>query len=81
MLDPAMMGQTGDISSLLSQPTGQPEAADPLQGLQDAIHAVTGALPALADPQDNQDAIQALLTLSRIQTRLMKGAGAGGPGR
>ena len=53
-----------------------PPPADPLQSLQDAIHSVTSAMASLPGAQDTQDAAQALLVLSRIQTRLMSQSAA-----
>jgi hypothetical protein len=50
-----------------------------LQSLQDAIHSVAAAMAALPGAQDTQDAAQALVQLSRIQTRLMQNAGSGAP--
>jgi hypothetical protein len=47
-----------------------------LQSLQDAIHSVAAAMASLPGAQDTQDAAQALLQLSRIQTRLMGPQGA-----
>lgn len=55
----------------------QPQA-DPLTALQDAIHSVASAMASLPGAQDTQDAAQALLVLSRIQTRLM-GPQSGAP--
>ena len=52
-------------------PPPQDQGSDPLAALQDAIHAVAAAMASLPDPQDTQDAAQALLGLSKIQTRLM----------
>ncbi len=59
-----------------SPDTPEAQQADPLSSLQDAIHSVTAAMVALPDPQDTQDAAQALTILARIQTRQMRGAGA-----
>jgi hypothetical protein len=47
-----------------------------LQSLQDAIHSVAAAMASLPGAQDTPDAAQALLQLSRIQTRLMGPQGA-----
>lgn len=61
-----------NVAQLLGGAQQQPDAApDPLGALQDAIHAVAAALSALPDAQDTQDATQAMLTLAKIQTRLM----------
>lgn len=54
---------------------------DPLQVLQECIQALPGVIAALPDPQDVQDAVQALHILSRIQTRLMKGQNAAPQGQ
>lgn len=67
-----------DVSALMAQQPDQ-EGPDPLSALQDAIHAVAAAMGALPDPQDTQDAAQAMLTLSKIQTRLMNQAAPGAP--
>lgn len=66
------------LAAMLQQPQGAPQA-DPLSELQDAIHAVVSAMASLPGAQDTQDAAQALLVLSRIQTRLMQQQGPGGP--
>ncbi len=64
---------SGGFPAQLQQPQPEPPS-DPLAALQDAIHSVTAAMQALPSPQDTQDAAQALLQLSRIQTRLMQSA-------
>ena len=52
----------------------------PLAVLQDCINGLPKVIAALPDPQDTQDATQALLILTRVQTRLMKNqGGASGP--
>ena len=56
------------------------QGQDPLQALQDAIHGIVAALTAAPDPQDTQDLTQAMLLMTRVQTRMMKGGGPGGPG-
>lgn len=43
----------------------------PLEVLQDCINGLPKVIAALPDPQDTQDATQALLILTRIQTRMM----------
>lgn len=53
-------------------------SGDPLKVLQDCIQELPKVIAALPDPQDTQDATQALLTLTKIQTRLM-GKQASGP--
>lgn len=59
---------------------GQPEQQDPLQVLQECIQQLPKVIAALPDPQDTQDATQALLTLTKVQTRLMtKQQGSGAP--
>lgn len=74
------------LGALLGNPSGPPlpndlaggppaEAPDPLSSLQDAIHAVAAAISALPDPQDTQDATAAMLTLAKVQTRLMGNSG------
>lgn len=47
----------------------------PLEVLQDCINGLPKVIAALPDPQDTQDAVQALGILTRIQTRLMKSQG------
>lgn len=67
------------LSALAALPGEPPsDGPDELGSLQDAIHSVAAAMSALADPQDTQDCAQALLTLTKIQTRRMA-TGAGGP--
>lgn len=64
------------LSGMLGQPPPE-DQPDPLQVLQDAIHAVAAALHALPDAEDTQNATQALLVLSKIQTKLMSSGAAG----
>ncbi len=72
----ALLGgqQTPPGPSALGMPQDQPQqGGDPLSALQDAIHAAVGAQVALPNPQDTQDVAQAILILSKVQTRLMSG--------
>jgi len=65
-------------------PLEQGEPADkenPLDVLQECIQALPGVIAALPDPQDTQDAVQALHILARIQTRLMARQNAASPGQ
>jgi hypothetical protein len=57
---------------------GGGQGPDPLQTLQDVIQLLPGLMAVLPDPRDTQDVAQALLIMTRIQSRLMAGA-AGGP--
>lgn len=83
-VDPQMLAQ---MLSQQAPPSGlgQDEDAaadqqeDPLQILQECIQQLPRVIAALPDPQDTQDATQALLTLTKIQTRMMRGGGTGGP--
>jgi len=69
-------GQGAPPSDLAAAPPGPEEMQpDPLQAVQDALHSVAAAVTALPGPQDVQDATQAMLVLSRIQTRLMQASG------
>lgn len=54
------------------------EGPDHLGSLQEVLNLMPGVISSLPDPQDTQDAIAALQTLARIQTRLMK-ASPGAP--
>lgn len=59
---------------------GYDQNESPLEVLQDCINGLPRVIAALPDPQDTQDATQALLVLTRIQTRLMnRQGGSGGP--
>lgn len=66
-----------DLPSLLaahSQGGGdQPDqpGQDPLQVLQEVLNDVHRLIAVLPDPQDTQDAIQAMRVLAGVQTRLM----------
>jgi hypothetical protein len=51
---------------------GYDQNEPPLQVLQDCINGLPKVISALPDPQDTQDATQALLTLTKIQTRLFQ---------
>lgn len=81
----ALAGQAGQNSSPLPLPAGlagpEPEAGpDPLETLQECINALPGVLNSLHDPQDVQDATQALLILTKVQTRMMRqGQAQSGP--
>jgi len=55
-----------------------PYPKDPLEAVQTCINDLHSALPHLPDAQDTQDMTQALLILSRIQSRLMAPKGAPG---
>jgi hypothetical protein len=68
-----MLAQLGQGGPPLPQglQEDQQEQGDPLKVLQECIQGLPGVLTALHDPQDVQDATQALLTLTKIQTRLM----------
>lgn len=56
----------------------QDDSSDPLKVLQDCIQKLPEVLSALPDPQDVQDATQALLILTKVQTRLMNKQGGQG---
>ncbi len=71
--------QLGQALAQQDQDVQDEGALDPLAALQDAIHAVTGALFAIQDPEDNASAVNALATLTKIQARMMKGANAAPP--
>jgi hypothetical protein len=49
---------------------------DPLDVLQECIQNLPKVISALPDPQDTQDAVQALHILTRIQTRMMRQSGS-----
>ena len=73
--------QGGGMPQSMMQGDTEDQGQDPLQALQDAIHGIVAALTAAPDPQDTQDLTQAMLLMTRVQTRMMKGAGSpGGPG-
>lgn len=69
-----------DILAALQGQAGPQNSPDPLQALQECIQTLPGVIAALPSPQDTQDATQALLILTRIQTRLMGNGGQPGPG-
>lgn len=66
-----------DLPSLLAAQGqgGQTEpdqgGQDPLQVLQEVLNDVHRLIAVLPDPQDTQDAVQALRVLAGVQTRLM----------
>lgn len=64
----------GGLGDMLTQPPPPPQAADPLETLQDVIEAFPGLLVALHDPADVDAAAGALKTLTGIQRRLMSEA-------
>jgi hypothetical protein len=74
-----MMPPQQPLPQGLQEPGEAPDKEDPLDVLQECIQALPGLLNALPDPQDVQDATQALLILSRIQTRLMSKQQSSGP--
>lgn len=63
----------------LQGPDDYSESSDPLKVLQDCIESLPKVIAALPDPQDTQDAIQALHILAKIQTRLSGKQAASGP--
>lgn len=85
-VDPAVLAHlAGAGGAPLALPQGlqgggydQDDSSDPLKVLQDCIQKLPEVLSALPDPQDVQDATQALLTLTKIQTRLMNKQGPSG---
>ena len=72
----------GGIPSGMQSDQGEDQAEDPLEVLQDCIQGLPKVIASLPDPQDTQDATQALLILTKIQTHLMarnQSQGQGGP--
>lgn len=83
-LDPAVLAQLGDqgappLPQGLQGEDDYSESNDPLKVLQDCIEGLPKVIAALPDPQDTQDAIQALHILAKIQTRLSGKQASNGP--
>ncbi len=76
-------GQPPQLGQALAQQDNavQDEGSlDPLAALQDAIHALLGAQFAEGDGQNVHDLSKAMVLLTGIQARLMKGPNAASQG-